>query len=77
MKSFRTKMSVTKLVLLEVVTTLVIIELWKTYNGWELDQVFIDAFLMIIAFYFWQKGMQYTEVDSVIKEDEPLEWNKL
>lgn len=69
-------MSVTKLVLLEVVTTLVIIELWKTYNGWELDQVFIDAFLMIIAFYFGQKWMQYTEVDSVIKE-EPLEWNKL
>ena len=69
-------MSVTKLVLLEVVTTLVIIELWKTYNGWELDQVFIDAFLMIIAFYFGQKGLQYTEVDSVVKED-PLEWNKL
>lgn len=75
MKSFRTKMSVTKLVLLEMVTTLIAIEIWKTYNGLELDQVFIDAFLMVIAFYFGQKGMQYTEVDSVIKE-EPLDESK-
>jgi hypothetical protein len=67
-------MSVTKLVLLEMVTTLIVIEIWKTYNGMELDQVFIDAFLMVIAFYFGQKGMSYTKVDSVIEEEEdPLE----
>jgi hypothetical protein len=33
---------------------------------------------MVIAFYFGQKGMSYTKVDSVIEEEEdPLEWNKL
>jgi hypothetical protein len=44
--------SVTKIVLLEMVTALVAIELFKTYNGMELDQVFVDAFLMVIAFYY-------------------------
>ena len=67
MKIFRK--SVTKIVLLEMVTALVAIELFKTYNGMELDQVFIDAFLMVIAFYYWQKGMKYDSVDSVVKEE--------
>ena len=71
-------MSVTKLVLLEVVTTLVIIELWKTYKWMDLDQVFIDVLIAITSFYFWQKALKYSEVDSVMKEEEdPLEWNKL
>lgn len=61
--------SVTKIVLLEMVTALVAIELFKTYNGMELDQVFIDAFLMVIAFYYWQKGMKYDSVDSIVKEE--------
>lgn len=77
MKSFRTKMSVTKFVLLEVITTLVIIELFKTYKWMDLDQVFIDVLIAITSFYFWQKALKYSEVDSVMKEDEPLEWNKL
>lgn len=67
MKIFRK--SVTKIVLLEMVTALVAIELFKTYNGMELDQVFIDAFLMVIAFYYWQKGMKYDSVDSVVQEE--------
>lgn len=61
--------SVTKIVLLEMVTALVAIELFKTYNGMELDQVFVDAFLMVIAFYYWQKGMKYDSVDSIVKEE--------
>lgn len=67
MKIFRK--SVTKIVLLEVVTALVAIELYKTYKWMELDQVFVDAFLMIIAFYYWQKGMKYESVDSVVQEE--------
>lgn len=67
MKIFRK--SVTKIVLLEMVTALVAIELFKTYNGMDLDQVFIDAFLMVIAFYYWQKGMKYDSVDSIVKEE--------
>jgi hypothetical protein len=43
--------------------------LFKTYNGMELDQVFVDAFLMVIAFYYWQKGMKYDSVDSIVKEE--------
>lgn len=70
-------MSVTKFVLLEVITTLVIIELFKTYKWMDLDQVFIDVLIAITSFYFWQKALKYSEVDSVMKEDEPLEWNKL
>ena len=67
MKIFRK--SVTKIVLLEMVTALVAIELFKTYKWMDLDQVFIDAFLMVIAFYYWQKGMKYDSVDSIIKEE--------
>lgn len=67
MKIFRK--SVTKIVLLEMVTALVAIELYKTYKWMELDQVFIDAFLMVIAFYYWQKGLKYDKVDSVIQEE--------
>jgi len=67
MKVFRK--SVTKIVLLEVVTALVVIELYKTYKWMELDQVFVDAFLMIVAFYYWQKGLKYDNVDSVIQEE--------
>ena len=59
----------TKIVLLEMVTALIAIELFKTYKGMELDQVFIDGFLMVIAFYYWQKGMKYDSVDSVVKEE--------
>ena len=63
------KMSVTKLVLLIIVISLVVIELYKTFKGLELDQVFIDITLMVIAFYYWQKGMKYESVDSIIEED--------
>lgn len=71
------KMSVTKLVLLIIVISLVVIELYKTFKGLELDQVFIDITLMVIAFYYWQKGMKYESVDSVITEESLSDNNKL
>ena len=71
------KMSVTKLVLLIIVISLVVIELYKTFKGLELDQVFIDITLMVIAFYYWQKGMKYESVDSVITEETLSDNNKL
>ena len=46
------KTSVTKIVLLLVVCSLIAIELYKTFNGLELDQVFIDACIMIVSFYY-------------------------
>ena len=63
------KISVTKLVLLLIVICLIIIELYKTFNWADLDQVFIDITLMIISFYFGQKGIQYDSVDSLEKSD--------
>jgi hypothetical protein len=62
------KISVTKVVLLLIVVCIIIIELYKTFKGWDLDQVFIDITLMVISFYFWQKGMVYESVDSLEKD---------
>ena len=69
MKDFWTKLSITKLVLLIIVVSLVVIELYKTFNWQELDQVFVDFSIMVWAFYYWQKGMKYESVDSLVKED--------
>ena len=66
MKLFKT--SVTKIVLLLVVISLITIELYKTFNGLELDQVFIDACIMIVSFYYWQKGMKFDKPDSIIED---------
>ena len=62
------KISVTKLVLLLIVLCIIIIELYKTFRGWDLDQVFIDITLMVISFYFGQKGIKYENVDSLEKD---------
>ena len=32
--------------------------------------------LSIVAFYFWQKSMQYKEVDSLVKGDDFISDNK-
>ena len=66
MKNFWTSMSVTKLVLLIIVISLVTIELYKTFNWIELDQVFVDFAIMVWAFYYWQKGMKHEKVDSLL-----------
>lgn len=66
MKIFRK--SVTKIVLLEVITALIAIELYKTYKWMDLDQVFIDVLIAITSFYFWQKGIKYDNVDSIDEE---------
>lgn len=69
MKNFWTSMSVTKLVLLIIVISLVTIELYKTFNWQDLDQVFVDFAIMVWAFYYWQKGMKYEKVDSLLDID--------
>lgn len=60
------KISVTKIVLLIIVLSLVAIEIYKTLKGMELDQVFVDATIMVVSFYFWQKGLKYDKVDSIV-----------
>jgi hypothetical protein len=66
MKLFKT--SVTKIVLLLVVCSLITIELYKTFKGIDLDQVFIDTCIMVISFYYWQKGMKFDKPDSIVED---------
>lgn len=67
MKNFRTKLSVTKLVLLVMVLILGFQTVYLTLQ-WVETSLFNNVMLSIIAFYFWQKSMQYKEVDSLFKD---------
>ena len=72
MKTFIEKLSVTKLVLLLLVLTLIVIECYRVFKWWDLDQLFTDVVIMVVSFYFWQKGIVYDNVDSLVdnnKED--------
>ena len=67
MKNFRTKLSVTKLVLLLMVLILGFQTVYLTLQ-WVETSLFNNVMLSIIAFYFGQKSMQYKEVDSLVKD---------
>jgi len=67
MKNFRTKLSVTKLVLLVMVLILGFQTVYLTLQGVE-TSLFNNVMLSIVAFYFGQKSMQYKEVDSLVKD---------
>ena len=67
MKNFRTKLSVTKLVLLVMVLILGFQTVYLTLN-WVETSLFNNVMLSIVAFYFGQKSMQYKEVDSLVKD---------
>lgn len=67
MKNFRTKLSVTKLVLLVMVLILGFQTVYLTLQ-WVETSLFNNVMLSIIAFYFGQKSMQYSEVDSLVKD---------
>jgi hypothetical protein len=72
MKNFRTKLSVTKLVLLIMVLILGFQTVYLTLQ-WVETSLFNNVMLSIIAFYFGQKSMQYKEVDSLVKD---LSWEE-
>lgn len=67
MKNFRTKLSVTKLVLLVMVLILGFQTVYLTLQ-WVETSLFNNVMLSIVAFYFGQKSMQYKEVDSLVKD---------
>lgn len=67
MKNFRTKLSVTKLVLLVMVLILGFQTVYLTLQ-WIETSLFNNVMLSIVAFYFGQKSMQYKEVDSLVKD---------
>ena len=68
MKTFREKMSITKLVLLLIVVTLIVIECYRVFKWWELDQLFTDVVIMVVSFYFGQKWIIYENSDSLIDD---------
>ena len=72
MKNFRTKLSVTKLVLLIMVLILGFQTVYLTLQ-WVETSLFNNVMLSIVAFYFGQKSMQYKEVDSLLKD---LSWEE-
>ena len=72
MKNFRTKLSVTKLVLLVMVLILGFQTVYLTLQ-WVETSLFNNVMLSIVAFYFGQKSMQYKEVDSLLKD---LSWEE-
>ena len=67
MKTFRERFSVTKLVLLLIVLTLMFIEIWNVIQGGEISDLFSNVVIAIISFYFWQKGINYDEPDSIVE----------
>lgn len=67
MKNFRTKLSVTKLVLLVMILILGFQTVYLTLQ-WVETSLFNNVMLSIVAFYFGQKSMQYSEVDSLVKD---------
>ena len=69
MKTFREKMSVTKLVFLLLTLVLGFQTVYLTLN-WIETSLFNNAMLVVISFYFSQKWLKYNNVDSLIKEDE-------
>ena len=75
MKNFRTKLSVTKLVLLVMVLILGFQTVYLTLQ-WVETSLFNNVMLSIVAFYFGQKSMQYKEVDSLMKGDLSIEEEK-
>jgi c-di-AMP phosphodiesterase-like protein len=70
MKDFRERFSVTKLVLLLIILALIFIEVWNVIKWWEIDQLFSNVVIAIVSFYFWQKGIQYDEVDSIVEKSD-------
>lgn len=70
MKSFIERFSVTKLVLLLIILTLMFIEIWNVINGGDISDLFSNVVIAIVSFYFWQKGIEYKETDSLVEKSD-------
>lgn len=67
MKNIRKSLSVTKLVFFTLTLVLSFVTIWNTVHGLD-NQIFETIISMTFAFYFWQKGIQYTETDTIVKD---------
>lgn len=74
MKTFREKMSITKLVFLILTLVLSFQTVYLTLN-WIETSLFNNAMLMVISFYFWQKVWE-SKKDPLFDNDE-TQWTKL
>lgn len=80
MKTFWERFSVTKLVLLLIVLTLMFIEVWNVIQGDDISDLFSNVVIAVISFYFWQKGIEYKDIDSLVEKsdlEEDLDNNKV
>lgn len=73
MRSFREKMSMTKLVFLILTLVLGFQTVYLTLN-WIETSLFNNAMLMVISFYFWQKVGE-AKADPLIDNDME-EWTR-
>ena len=70
MKTFIQNFSVTKLVFLIVMICLCVFTGYQYWIGQEVTiKLWETVVTACISFYFWQKSMQYTEPDSLVKRD--------
>ena len=69
MKSFWKSISITKLVFLTLTLVLSFVTVWNTVH-WLDNKIFETIISMTFAFYFGQKGISYSETDSLVKDDE-------
>ena len=69
MKTFREKMSITKLVFLILTLVLSFQTVYLTIN-WVETSLFNNAMLMVISFYFWQKVWEAKKDPLLDKDNE-------
>lgn len=53
------------------------IEIWNVINGGEISQLFSNVVIAIVSFYFWQKGINYDEPDSIVESIDLVDNNKI
>lgn len=68
MKTFREKMSITKLVFLILTIVLSFQTIWYTVYGIT-DDLFQNVMLMVVSFYFWQKIKLDKNIDSLLDKN--------
>lgn len=56
--------------LLLVIVALIFIEIWRVVKWEENSDLFSNVVIAIVSFYFWQKGIQYDEVDSIVEKSD-------
>ena len=62
------KVSVTKLTLFILVLALIVYQGYILYKWGDIQELFSNVVIAVVSYYFWQKGIKYDEVDSILEE---------